>query len=163
MREMQKRSGLPGIATLLVFAVFAVCILFVLLSGANIYRDVTERGQISFEQRTVAQYLTTRVRQSDSAGCIAVEEFEGLSALVLREEIDGETYETRIYCFDGYLWELFSGTDSGLLPEDGEKLLQVQGLQFARSGDVLTAELVTADGQRQQLIWYLRSGEETSV
>jgi len=163
MREMQKRSGLPGIATLLVFAVFAVCILFVLLSGASIYRDVTQSGQLSFEQRTVEQYLTTRVRQSDSAGCITVEEFEGISALVLREHIDGEVYETRIYCCDGYLWELFSGADSGLLPEDGEKLLQVQALQFACRGDVLTAELVTADGQRQRLIWYLRSGEEASV
>ena len=44
-------------------------------------------------------------------------------------------------------------------PEDGEKLLEMAELSFERTGNVLSARFVTAEGKEQNLIWNLRSGE----
>ena len=62
-RPLKHSAG--AIAPLLLFAVFTVCILSVLLTGADVLKTISKRDQESFRQRTCAQYLTTRIRQSD--------------------------------------------------------------------------------------------------
>ena len=44
---------------LLVFALFALCVLLVLLTGAKIYRNLVDRSRESYEARTAAQYITS--------------------------------------------------------------------------------------------------------
>lgn len=56
----------------MLFGVFAGCVLGVLLTGADAYQRLTDRGQETFDERTAAQYLTTRVRQADAAGGVFV-------------------------------------------------------------------------------------------
>ena len=57
---------LEGLMALLLFGVFAVCLLMVLLTGADSYQGLTRRDRISDNRRVCAQYLATRVRQADS-------------------------------------------------------------------------------------------------
>ena len=160
MEHTPKKQNMTNLAVLLVFTVFAACILMVLLSGANLYRRLTERDQHSYGHRTAAQYITTRVRQADSIHTISVEDFEGINSLVLHQEIDSEHYETRVYCWEGYIRELFTPTDSGLSPEDGEKLVEATALTFHLTGCTLSVELIYTDGCVQPLTLFLRSREE---
>lgn len=155
----KKQSKLTGLLVLVVFALFALCILLVLLTGAKVYDGVVQRGQTAWEYRTAAQYLATRVRQSDAAGALAVEDFGGESALVIRQEIGGEVYATRIYCYEGWLRELFSAENGGFSPEDGEKLLEMAFLRFAWEEGGLSAWFETGVGTKEHLFWNLRSGE----
>lgn len=134
----EKRTKISDLSALLVFAVFALCVLLVLLFGAKVYRDLAARGEESFEARTAAQYVTMRVRQAES---VSVGDFGGCEALVIAEKIDGETYITRIYCYDGYIRELFCAENAALSPEDGEKILPAQSLQFSVTGNLLTVQL----------------------
>ncbi len=92
-----------ALAALLVYGVFAACVLAVLLTGANAYRRLTLRDREVDNRRTCVQYIATRVRQSDHAGGVAVEDFGG-GALVLNADSD---YPTWIYCRDGWLMELY--------------------------------------------------------
>ena len=92
MKNEQKQSRITGLMALVVFGVFAVCILAVLLTGANVYQRLVHRGTQDYDRRTAAQYVTTRIRQADRAGSVTVEDFDGLDALALREIINGETY-----------------------------------------------------------------------
>ena len=158
MNNERKQWKITGFVALVVFTVFAVCILLVLLTGADVYRQLTQREQQSYDKRTAAQYITMRVRQADKSGCISVEDFCGVESLVMRDEIDGEFYETRVYCFDGYIKELFSPADSGLLPQDGENILRASSLSFDINGSLLTAD-VTTEGETQRVLLYLRSAE----
>ena len=164
MKKRQHAGG--GLLMLLLFSVFAVCILSVLLTGADAYQRLTERGQDSFERRTAAQYLTTRVHQGDAAGCVFTGNFDGDPAgtdtLFLKELIDGEAYYTRIYCREGMLMELFSGLEDGLQPEDGDPLLPVQALAFSEEQGCITAEITEQDGTVTRLHLLLRSGEEAA-
>lgn len=159
MRDERRKGNITGLAALLLFGVFAVCVVLVLLTGANAYHRLTERDQSAYSHRTVAQYLTTRVRQADRAGQIAVGQFGGEDALLLEEEIDGILFVTRIYYYDGAIRELFSFADETFEPRDGEEILPAQGLELKQDGQWLTASVVNEDGTVQDLTLYLRSGE----
>lgn len=171
MRE-QRSQKLGGLLALLLLGVFAVCILAVLLTGANDYGKLVERDSAAFDRRTAAQYLATKVRQGDAAGAVRVGAFEeGLPSaedqpaegdtLYLTETLDGTLYCTRIYCQGGYLREQFSEAATTLAPEDGEKILEAEGLQLSwvPSTETITAELTDENGQTTQLTLGLRSGE----
>ncbi|MBQ6711313.1 MAG: DUF4860 domain-containing protein [Clostridia bacterium] len=160
MKLQPSTTKLNGLLALTVFALFAACILLVLLGGAGVYRSLTREGLDSYARRTAAQYLTTRVRQGDCGGAVAVEDFGGVQALVLYETHGAERFCTRVYCMDGYLWELFTPAGGTPAPEDGQKLLPAQGLTLSLEHPRLTALLTDETGRQQQLVWQLRSGEE---
>lgn len=156
MRENSKRKTISGPAALLLLGVFAVCILLVLLLGANSYRRLTQRGELSYDGRTCAQYIATKVRQANS---VSLERFGESDALVIAQEVDGEVYLDRVYCCDGWLMELFSAQDGSFAPEDGEKVLRAESLTLTQEGSLLTVEIVH-DGQRTRVQLALRVGEE---
>ena len=155
----QKKRKTDALVVLLLFGVFAVCVLSVLLTSADAYRRLVRRDELSYDRRTAGQYLSTRVRQSDRLGDVTAGCFEGVDALVLSEEIEGERYETLVYCYDGYLRELFAAAGGGFLPEDGEKVLEAQHLSIEQEGQCLFLELTGPDGEAQELTLYLRSRE----
>jgi len=158
MREKNKGFQINGILVLVLFGVFSVCILSVLLTGAGAYKRLTERGQGTYTARTIPQYVTTRVRQADTKGNISVGMFGDSEVLELTEEIDGKEYVTRIYCYDGYIRELFSEKSITLKPADGERIMQAEALHFDKEEDFLTVVILT-NGEESELRLSLRSGE----
>ena len=150
MKE-QRFQNLTRLMTLLTCAVFAVCVLLVLLSGADVYRHLTEEGEDQYARRTAAQYITTRIRQADA---VEISCFAGLDTLQFRETVNGRSYITRIYCYDGSLRELFTPAEGQFLPEDGEKLLNMEDLSLSAEGGLLLVEITLPDGRTQTL--YLR-------
>lgn len=149
----EKRSKLTDLLALTVFAVFALCVLLVLLSGAKVYRGLVQRGEENFAARTAARYVTMRVRQ---ARTITVGDFEGCEALVIPENVDGATYLTRLYVYDGHIRELYCAENAALSPADGEKILPADSLRFDLEGRLLT---MTVDGQA---IYLDLSGKEAA-
>ena len=143
----------------LLFAVFAFCILFVLLTGAKAYRTITERDNAAFDSRTAVQYLSTKVRQAAAPESVEIAEFEGVTALCFSEELNGGTYITRVYCHDGWLKELFTAGDADLLPEDGERIAPLAALEISREGNVLHFAVTDVRGETAQLVRLLRGGE----
>lgn len=159
MRHERRKGNIAGLAALLLFGVFAVCIVLVLLTGADAYRGLTQRDQSAYSRRTAVQYITTRVRQADRAGMIEVGKFGGEDALLLTEEIDGILFETKVYYHDGAIRELFSFADETFVPGDGEEILPAEGLELNLNGQMLTVTITNGDGTIQSLTLYLRSGE----
>ena len=168
MKRHIKRIDLSILAPLLLFTVFALCVITVLLTGAKIYRNYTARDQTGYDHRTVAQYITTRIRQSDACEAFFVGDFSEATpksegdTFFFCEVFGDETYYTRIYCHDGYLYELFALAGDPFEPCDGEKILAVGDLHFAAEGDQVTVEIEYADGSRQTLVLHMRSRAEVS-
>ncbi|MDO4530821.1 MAG: DUF4860 domain-containing protein [Bacillota bacterium] len=160
MKNEQKQQKISGFLALLLFGVFAVCILMVLLMGAGSYQRMTERDQKTYAERTAVQYLTTRVRQADASGGVSVEKLEGLDALVLSETLEDEVYETKLYCYEGWLMECYAAADSDLSPVDGERILEAQEMNLSMDGQMLQIELTLSDGTEEELTLQLRSGRE---
>lgn len=160
MRRRIVKHHLDGLIALLLFGVFAVCILAVLLTGADAYRRLTERDEAAYDRRICAQYVATRVRQADSLEGVAVEEFGGGDALVLTAE---EGYATRIYYHEGYIMELYSEAEPLLGPEAGEKIMEAQGLELSLEEGMLKVTAIDTEGRRSTLLLSLRSKEEVAA
>ena len=70
------------------------------------------------------------------------------------QTIDGEVYLTRIYCYGGFLRELFCAEDAVFAPADGEEILPAESLQLSIEGYLLAVQL---DGQ--EILLYLGGKE----
>lgn len=158
-----KKNNLTGTLVLLVFAVFMVSVLFVLLTGADVVQDLTDRDQQSYRQRTAVQYVTMRVRQADQEGMVEVRRVEDRDVLVLAEMIEGYRYETLVYCADGYLWEMFTEAGLDLSLEFGEKILPAEGFFAEKQDDLLQLRIDLTDGSSQRVILHLRSEGEVAA
>ena len=164
MKHEGAGNRITGLGSLVLFAVFALCVLSVLLTGAKVYQSLTQSQEQSHAAHTAAQYIATRIRQGDQLAGVAVEDFQGRDALVFSDKVGGAVYETKIYCHEGWLWELFAQEGANLAPEDGQKLCQAQALEAdpPAAGQV-TVRLQTPDGQWQTLSFYLHSGEAVGL
>ena len=160
MNNQRSKHHISNLLALLLFAVFAVCILSVLLSGTQLYQRLTDRDDAAYTHRTTVQYLSTRVRQADCADTIRVSDFRGTPSLEFTEDLEGELFCTRIYCYDGYLYELFSPASLDAVPEDGEPLLPLQSMEITQDGNLLRFSLVETDGTATDFLLSTRSTQE---
>jgi len=156
MKRQSMKLHMDGLAALLLFGIFAVCVLLVLLTGAGAYERLTARDQASYDRRVCTQYLATRVRQADNLGNVSVEPFDGETALCL---IDRDGYLTRVYYHDGYLMELYTSVDAEMAPEDGERLMKASGLLMALEDGLLELTVTGPDGVSDRLFLSLRCRE----
>ncbi len=165
MKQQNKSLCITTLAPILLFAVFASCVVIVLLFGANIYQKLALRDRENYQQRTAVQYMTTRVRQSDAAGMVFLGNFheavpQDAGDTVFIEEVVGDrTYYTRIYCYDGYLCEMFSEETSEFHPEDGERILEADQLRIRQAGACFWFEMTLPDGEMVSFMVTCRSGE----
>lgn len=160
-KERNGKLNVDSILALVLFGVFAVCVLLVLLQGARSYERLTRRGQDSYNERTAVQYIITRVRQADAAGAVSLEMTDGVQTLRLTENIDGENYVTRVYCYNGEIRELFSAEKFTFSPEDGQTIIPAKELRFEQDGNLLKVNIVYPDGESAQFYVNIRSGGGT--
>ena len=106
MKKQIKKNRISSLAPLFLFVIFATCILTVLLTGADVYQKLGVRNQNSFEHRTIAQYLMTRLHQSDAENMSFVGDFYACSpetdgnTFFICENLNNNTYYTRIYYYN---------------------------------------------------------------
>ena len=160
MKTDNKERSLSGLAALLVFAVFAVAILSVLLSGAQAYRRITERDRISYDGRTCVQYLATKIRQASEPDAVNVAPFGDGDALLITQRYGDFDYLTRIYCYNGWLMELFTVADGDFAPEDGEKILPLHSLALQAKDGLILIALTDGNGTALDLTLSVRGREE---
>ena len=152
-----KKSNMSGVLVLLVFAVFMVSVLLVLLSGADTVQRLTQRDQRSYHRRTAVQYISTRVRQSDLVDAVDTGSSDDISMLILTESINGRSYQTKIYCYDGYLREMFCAAGLEIEPEFGEEIVPMNGFEAHRDGNTVRIVLSMPDGSTEEMFLLLRS------
>ena len=146
------------IAALLLTCVFGVTLLMVLSTGAAVYRGVQSRVEESGNRRVGLTYITAKIHGGDRKNGVSSASFEGVDAVRLTEEIDGISYETWLYVYDGWLRELFCEPDSGLLPEDGETITEAEALTVREEGGLLTLTYVDGAGTEETARVWVRSG-----
>lgn len=77
------------------------------VSSFGAYQRLNDAKEKSTELRVASSFITTKIRQNDIIGGIDVkpEPITGNNALVIYENINGESYATWIYYSSGYLME----------------------------------------------------------
>ena len=138
MKKNVKQQHLIDILFLLsLFCVFAISSVILILFGADIYQKTVSQMDNNYTTRTSIAYLTEKIRQSDSADSIVISQYDGTDVLMLTTDIDGTTYATSLYEYDGYLYELFSRTDIELPLDAGQPVMEIKKLCFKKCNDNL--------------------------
>ena len=69
------------------------------------------------------------------------------------------SYPPWLYCYDGQLMELYCYFEERPGPEDGQPLLELEGLDPELTDGLLTLRLTQPGGETDTLLLTLRSGE----
>lgn len=127
-RFSQKHS-IDSLATLLLFAMYILFLVFLLLFGAGNYQASVKNLDTNNNLYTAASYITTKFRQHDLPGSTSVTELQGCTAICFQEDIEGKDYSTYIYFDDGHLKELFTAADSQADISMGTQLAELADFQ----------------------------------
>lgn len=144
----ERRFGLraaSGLSLFLAVAVFALMALLTMVLGASVYRSIVDRAEVNHEARTVMAYVTGKLRAAQ--GEVRLEMTEaGADMLVLSEEIDGAAYETRIYAYEGRLYEIFADAGLAFAPEEGQAIATLEAFSVTAENGMLRLSM-RAGGQ----------------
>lgn len=129
------RHVVDNLFVLVLFAVFAICAVFIIAFGANIYKKTVNNLEEHFNLTTSVAYIREKVRQNDSSEAFSVDSFGDGNALLIDNEVNGINYRTYIYKDSGYIKELSVKEGSNVAPKAGQKLLPINDLVIKDLGD----------------------------
>lgn len=151
--------SIPNAFVFLLIGLFSLTSLTLTLVGTRVYRTVTDSAAQNSDAQIVLSYLRNKVRAFDTLGSVVLDERDGVSVLCLYESVDGQRYETDIYAYQGAIWERFAPAADAFDPEDGERLINAQSLQWTLLTDhLLEASVVFENGTASTVRMALRTG-----
>jgi hypothetical protein len=142
---------------LLITLVFAAVMLFVLITGARFYQNIATVMEEQFKERTCLSYIVANVRHNDQAGSISIVDFNGVDALLMQDAVADQVVNTMIYYYDGYVYELYSLSNTKFELGDGFQLLQMDDLRFESLTPSLFRVECSYRGRTTELLFHVSS------
>ena len=162
---MKKRTSytVDTIFVLVLFAVFAITVLFVLISGAGVYKNTQALMEERYEERTCISYITTKLNHYDEDGKVYVTDFGGFSALTLDETVSGIDFTTYIYCCDGKMKELRFQKGLEFDPSAGQDIIDAKYINFSQDGSLITIKCIGEEGTVSTVVVNVASETEAAA
>lgn len=155
MRIKKGQHNVDVIFVMMVVCIFAICSLFVILLGGQVYRNIQMRTEQNFETRTGISYLMNKIRSYDGKASVLMVERVSQKGLT----IQSGGYHTYIYYSDGALREYTADAGMAFDPSLGETIATASGLEFTMNERVLTITITEASGEKTECSLALRSAE----
>ena len=133
----ENRHMIDVLFVLTLFFVFALSTLTLVILGANVYRSTVNHMSENFTDRTSYAYITQKLRQEDESGSISIGDIEGIPACIMTNEVNGAIYNTYLYEYDGYLYELLARADLHMKATDGTPILPLEKFNIDKANDNL--------------------------
>ncbi len=157
---MRRAHTIDLVFSLTLFCAFAASMLFVLLSGAKIYRGVENCIEENYEERSCLNYIASKLRHFDAEGAVRLTDFGDSDALLLTQSIDGIEYGTFLYTYRGMVMELFTELPLEFGPEAGSAVLPAESLHFSWASDRLLRVECSGSGGSTAVFVTLRAAGE---
>lgn len=157
---MKKRTAytVDTIFVLVLFAVFAITVLFVLMSGAGVYKDTQSVMAERYQERTCLSYITAKVNHYDDNGKVYVTKVDDVSALAVDEEMGGTTYTTYIYCKDGHVKEIMIEKGNTFDLDAGLDIIEARNLEFETKDNLIKVICTGETGKTAFVTLHVASG-----
>lgn len=160
MRKATDKKYIGSLVTMLVFGIFAACVVMVLLTGAGIYRRIAGRDAEASSERIISGYISTRVRGAESPQSVSVERIGGRDVLCIGETVNGREYVVYVYLgSDGVIRELYTAADAKFYEDSGEKLIEAEQLSFTLENGTLRTDFRVPGAETETLVLRLRGAE----
>lgn len=111
----------------LMIVILSVMIIFI---GKDIYTGINLDRESNYHKRVSLSYIANKIRQNDQEDRVRIEELNGRNSVVIDETYDDESFKTWIYYYDGGLYEMFGDKDMQFNPEDGLRILDIEGFEI---------------------------------
>lgn len=168
MKKTENKYNIDAVFVLILFAIFAACVLMVLLFGASSYKNLVNQDAASYEQRVAVEYIAAKIRHNDESNAVSIGSFtdrkditaDEYNTLYLKLEVEEELYYTKIYYYDGYIREVLSVDGVDLSPDDGNKILKAKGLFLKQDDSMVTITVINEDESISELQLAVRSSQE---
>lgn len=145
----------------LLLGVFALLSIMMVLISAQLYRDTVDRTELHGAQRILSSYVANVVRANDTRDMVYTDNRAGIDMLVFGWDVDGEIYETMVYCYEDTLRELFAAADQEFEPDYGEIICNVQEFEpIIDENGLLEVRLTDEQGVQSALHIALRCNQE---
>lgn len=155
----RKQHAIDIVFILSLFCVFAVLALFVVVLGANVYRNLSGGMEENGGVRTSVAYLTEKVRQGDLAAGVELAEVDGSDALVFPLGTENGEYETWIYVNGGMLREITVAAGEAFDPPAGQPIMELESMELrAGDGGLLSIDVRDASGKEWRSAVCRKSG-----
>jgi hypothetical protein len=134
---MKKAAGSKAgtAAALMMFCIFAMSVLTVLMLGAGVYKNMTDASQEDYELRVSLSYIWSKTKNKDDGGGFRIGDFHGQPAIRFEDTYGGRLYHTVIYCYDGWLRELFFEDGLQFPLGEGEPIVKLNTLKLEQRTD----------------------------
>ena len=146
MKKTSSSYSLDTVFVMTLFLIFALTVLSVLMSGANVYKNTVKTMNERYQSRTCISYISAKVRHSNP-GSVYITDFDGVKTLALSETANDSEYLTYIYYYDGYVKELYFEKGLDFTPSDGQDILKMNNLSFADEGKMIKVECTDTDNE----------------
>lgn len=159
---------IQSVFVLLLLSLFACLSTFLVTMGAQIYRNTVESAEENSNSRVMTAVVRSAVWAEDG-GEVKIEDLgNGITALSIVNDYDGEKFIKRLYCaedpdpLDGvvrsYLWESYSSEDYEFKVDSGETLCELKSFIPSIEGKTLKVELESPNGTKRTIRMALRAG-----
>ena len=149
-RKMVTHS-MQGAFVFVLLGLFAVMSTLMVLLGAQMYRNTVDHATANNQGRVLSAYVRSMIRAEDGADAVTVEDHDGVQTLALHEEIEGEPYVTWLYCYEGQLYEQFTGAGREFEPESGTAICPAKHFVPKLDGGLLTVFVVNAEDEMSEV------------
>ena len=145
MSKSGPSHAISGVFVFLLLGIFAVFSTVMVLLGAKAYKATADRAAEHNAGRIASAYVRSMVRADDCLDALRVDDIDGLTAVTLLYEYDGEEYLTMIYAYGGMLREWFTYAEADFEPEYGVAVCAVDELKASLSGHLLRVQMRRGD------------------
>ena len=158
-RKTSVQHGMQGVFVFVLLGLFAVMSTLMVLLGAQMYRNTVDRATLNNENRVLASYVRSMVRAQDEAAALRVENYDGVEALAMTSVEGDREFTTWLYCYDGWLYEHYTGGSDTLSPEKGTQICPAGKFIPRIDGDLLTVTMIDAGGDLETVRVALRCAQ----
>ena len=147
MRRKGGSHAISGAFVFLLLGVFAVISTLLVLLCAQAYRNTVDQTALHRDERIIQSFIRNTLRGEDAENAFGNVEIDGVHALTIANELEGELYLRYLYCYDGKLWDLFRSADDPFDLTLGEEVCPAESFTASLSDGLVTVEMTDVQGQ----------------
>ena len=136
-KKPERHSSLRAF-TILLMGVFFIALMACLAIGVHVYGKAAAVQQHTSEVHVQSGFLSNVVHAADAKGSVTRAQGPEGPALVLVEALSTGTYETRIYCYQGTVYQEYAIAGHDYNPSSATPLFDSATFDFTMNGQLLS-------------------------
>ena len=146
-KQKTVQHGMQGVFVFVLLGLFAVMSTLMVLLGAQMYRNTVDHTDRNNEDRVLDAYVRSMIRAGDVAGSVKIENHDGIKALAMYDDEDGDEYVTWLYCYDDHLYEQYTSRNDDFVAASGTAICPAKAFAPRLDGELLTVQLMDETGE----------------